>query len=707
MEQQTFTLNIEDNIALLKIDVHGESMNTLKAEFGPQLDTILADLETQSQLSGLVVYSGKADSFIAGADIGMLDSCDTAEDAQKLSQDGHKVFARLAKLPMPVIAAIHGPCLGGGLEVALACDYRVCSLDDKTSLGLPEVQLGLLPGGGGTQRLPKLVGIQKSLEMMLTGKQLRPKQALKSGLVDEVVPNSVLLEVAKKYAGKTKRRPKAKLSMVSQLLEGNPLGRNVLFSQVTKQTLTKTRGNYPAPMEIIACVKAGIDKSTDAAYQEEAKRFAGLVKSSESAALRGLFFASNELKKESLFDGVKPQKINQVAVLGGGLMGAGIAFVSATKAKAQVRIKDISEQGVLGGLNYAYKLLDKKRKRRFISHAQLQQQMNAITGGTNFVGMQNTQIAVEAVFEDLALKQQMVADIETNCNQHTIFASNTSSLPITQIAATAKRPEQVIGLHYFSPVEKMPLAEIIPHSGTSEQTIADTLEFARKQGKTAIVVKDGAGFYVNRILAPYMNEAALLLLEGQSIEHLDNTLLDYGFPVGPMTLLDEVGIDVGSKIAPILEAELGERFKAPDAFAKLIDDQRLGKKNGRGFYLYGKGKKSKAKQVDEKVYAVLGVKPKGDMDAQTLAKRCVYMMLNEAARCLDEGVIRSARDGDLGAIFGIGFPPFLGGPFRAMDAIGIDKLVTELHAMEANYGERFKPCEALVSMAEQGQVYYA
>jgi 3-hydroxyacyl-CoA dehydrogenase/enoyl-CoA hydratase/3-hydroxybutyryl-CoA epimerase len=706
MEQQTFSLSIEQNIALLKMDVAGESMNTLKAEFGPELDAILDDLSQQSQLQGLVVYSGKADSFVAGADIAMLDACETAADAQQLSQQGHKVFARLASLPFPVIAAIHGPCLGGGLELALACDYRVCSDHDKTSLGLPEVQLGLLPGGGGTQRLAKLVGLQKALEMMLTGKQLRAKQALKSGLVDEMVPNSVLLEVAKKYAGKAKRKPKPKLSTISKLLEGNALGRNILFSQVTKQTLSKTRGNYPAPMEIIACVKAGVDKNSEAAYLEEAERFSKLVKSPESAALRGLFFASNELKKESLFEGVEPRKIKQVAVLGGGLMGAGIAFVSATKAKAQVRIKDISEKGVLGGLNYAYKLLDKKRQRRFISHAQLQQQMNDITGGTDFTGMKNSQIVVEAVFEDLALKQQMVADIEANCNQHTIFASNTSSLPIAQIAAKAERPEQVIGLHYFSPVEKMPLAEIIPHAGTNQQTIADTVEFARKQGKTAIVVKDGAGFYVNRILAPYMNEAAILLLEGQSVEHLDKTLLDYGFPVGPMTLLDEVGIDVGAKIAPILEAELGARFKAPQAFSKLIDDKRLGKKNGRGFYLY-QGNKGRAKKVDLQVYSVLGVKPGNPMDAEQLAKRCVYMMLNEAARCLDEGVINSARDGDLGAIFGIGFPPFLGGPFRAMDKIGLANLVAELDEMASLYGERFAPCEALKQMAENKQSYYS
>ncbi|WP_432453479.1 fatty acid oxidation complex subunit alpha FadJ [Agarivorans sp. QJM3NY_29] len=706
MEAANFSLSIEAQLGLLKIDVQGDSMNTLKAEFGPQLDVILAELEGQSQLRALVIYSGKPDSFIAGADISMLDACVTEQAAQALSQAGHQVFARLAGLPFPVIAAIHGPCLGGGLELALACDYRVCSTAEKTNLGLPEVQLGLLPGGGGTQRLPKLIGLQRALEMMLTGKQLRPKQALKSGLVDEIVPQSILLEAAKKYVGKPKRRPKAKLSLLSRLLEGNPLGRQLLFSQVSKQTLNKTRGNYPAPPQIIACVRSSVEQGAERAYQQEAERFASLVMSPESAALRRLFFAANALKKEQLFAGVSPHPVERVAVLGGGLMGAGIAFVSATKAKAQVRIKDVSEKGVTGALNYAYRLLDKKRRRRFISHAQLQKQMSALSGTTDFSGMSNAQMVVEAVFEDLALKQQMVADIEQHCQPKTIFASNTSSLPIAQIAVNAARPAQVIGLHYFSPVEKMPLVEIIPHQGTSEQTIVDTLQFARQQGKTAIVVKDVAGFYVNRILAPYINEAARLLLEGQAVEHIDKTMLDYGFPVGPMSLLDEVGIDVGSKIAPILEAEFGARFKAPEAFAKLIEDKRLGKKNGRGFYLYSKHKRAKAKPVDHAVYKLLGVTPQPAIEASQVSERCVYMMLNEAARCLDEGVIRSARDGDLGAIFGIGFPPFLGGPFRAMDQIGITRLVDQLRAMEANYGERFRPCESLLKMAEQELRYY-
>ncbi|WP_026972780.1 fatty acid oxidation complex subunit alpha FadJ [Aliagarivorans marinus] len=706
MSQSTFELTIEQDIALLKIDVQGESMNALRAEFGPELEVILDELEEKSGLKALILYSGKESSFIAGADISMLDSCTSAEQAKQLSMDGHKVFKRLETMPFPVIAAIHGPCLGGGLELALACDYRVCSDWDKTALGLPEVQLGLLPGGGGTQRLPRVVGLQLALQWMLTGKQLRPKQALKAGLVDDAVPNSVLLDVAKKFADKPKRKAKVKLKGAAKALEGNSLGRNLLFSQVEKQTLAKTRGNYPAPMAIIDCVKASLEKSEAEGFAYEALRFSELVMSDESKALRGLFFGSTELKKEQLFDGVEPRKLSQVGVLGGGLMGAGIAFVSSTKAGLPVAVKDINEQGISAALNYAYKLLDKKRKRRFISHAQLQSEMAKISGGTDYSVLRKADIVIEAVFEDLNLKQQMVADIEQHAMSDTIFASNTSSLPIGQIAAEAARPEQVIGLHYFSPVEKMPLAEIIPHAGTSEQCITDTVELARKQGKTAIVVKDKAGFYVNRILAPYMNEAAKLLLEGQSIEHIDRSLLDYGFPVGPMTLLDEVGIDIGAKIAPILEAELGERFKAPDAFDKLIADKRLGKKTRKGLYSYAKpspfaklsGKK--AKQADKAVYSLLGIKAAEPLDEADIAKRCVYPMLNEALRCLDEGVIRSARDGDLGAIFGIGFPPFLGGPFSAIEQIGTKQLAEEMSEMVEQYGEVFQPCDYLLKLAE-------
>ena len=703
----TFSLVRQENgIAHLIMDVKGDTMNTLKAEFSDEIAEVLKEIREDKAIKGLVLVSGKADSFVAGADVNMLAKCTSAAEATALSRQGQIIFDQLENLSIPVVAAVHGACLGGGLELAMACHAIVCSDSPKTALGLPEVQLGLLPGGGGTQRLPKRVGIQKSLDMMLTGKQLRAKQALKAGLVSDVVPNSVLIVTAEKLALSGKVKPKArKLSLMDKMLEGNGVGRSILFSQATKTVLSKTKGNYPAPLKIIDCIRAGVEQAPSKGYQVEADHFGQLVMSDVSAQLRQLFFATTDMKKEQGVEGVAPAKISNAAVLGGGLMGGGIAFVTATKAKLPVRIKDISHQGISYALKYGYDLLNKKVKRRFMRHSEMQSQLSLITGTTEYTGFNNVDIVVEAVFEDLTLKQNMVADIESHCKESTIFASNTSSLPIGQIAEKALRPENVIGLHYFSPVDKMPLAEIIAHDKTSDQTISTTVAFAKKQGKTPIVVKDKAGFYVNRILAPYMNEAAILLLEGCSIEALDKAMVKFGFPVGPMQLLDEVGIDVGSKIGPILQAELGERFAPPAAFSKLIDDGRLGKKAKKGFYQYNT--KSKKKLVDESVYTLLGLQASNTSVTDAQVERCVYMMLNEAARCLDEEIVRNARDGDIGAIFGIGFPPFLGGPFQYMDKIGAATIVAKLTQWQAEFGERFTPCEALVKMAEQDQKYYS
>ncbi|MCP3130420.1 fatty acid oxidation complex subunit alpha FadJ [Shewanella sp. KJ2020] len=705
--EKTFNLTRrDDGIAILTMDVPGETMNTLKAQFGPEISEILAEFKSDPHIRGLVLISGKKDSFVAGADISMLDACKTAGDAKALSQQGHVVFNELEALKIPVVAAIHGACLGGGLELALACHQRVCSDDGKTMLGVPEVQLGLLPGGGGTQRLPRLVGITTALDMMLTGKQIRPKQALKMGLVNDVVPQTILLQTAVEMALAGKRAPKpVKKSLVNRVLEGTSFGRNIIFDQATKQVEKKTQGNYPAPAKIIDCVRQGIEKGMQKGLEVEASHFAELVVSKESEALRSIFFATTEMKKETGAGGASPRKVKKAVILGGGLMGGGIASVTTTKAKIPVRVKDISEKGLSNALSYAYKLLDKGVKRRHMTPAARDNLMALMTTTTEYKGVKDADIVVEAVFEDLALKHQMVKDIERECGEHTIFASNTSSLPISQIAEAATRPENVIGLHYFSPVEKMPLVEVIAHAKTSPETIATTVAFARKQGKTPIVVQDGAGFYVNRILALYMNEAAQLLLEGQSVEHLDKALVKFGFPVGPITLLDEVGIDVGAKISPILEKELGERFKAPAAFDKLLGDDRKGRKNGKGFYQYGASSK-KAKVVDETVYGVLGIKPSTNKDAKAVAERCVVQMLNEAVRCLDEGIITSPRDGDIGAIFGIGFPPFLGGPFHYIDTLGAANLVRILEGYQSQFGDRFEPCERLKAMAQENKRFF-
>ncbi|OXX74649.1 fatty acid oxidation complex subunit alpha FadJ [Vibrio sp. V03_P4A6T147] len=696
--ERAFHLTIdEQNIAWLAIDVPGEKMNTLQAAFAQEMQEVFATLEAQkTSLKGMVIHSLKPDNFIAGADVRMLNACQSASEAQALAKQGQEMFQTLSDLPFPVVAAIHGPCLGGGLELALACHYRVCSDADITRLGLPEVQLGLLPGSGGTQRLPRLIGLLPSLDLILTGKQLRAKKAKQLGVIDACVAETILLDVAKKYVldNSGKKRHQANTSAKEKLISHTQLGRKLIFDQAAKKTKQKTRGNYPAADAILEVIRHGLDRGLKAGLELEAKRFGDLVMSSESKALRSIFFATTEMKKETGSD-AKPQTVKHIGVLGGGLMGAGISHVSVAKAKVPVRIKDVSNDGVLNALNYNYKLFDKQRKRRILSKAQMQTKMAQLSGGIDFTSYQHIDVVIEAVFEDLTLKQQMVADVEANAKTSTIFATNTSSLPIQKIAAKAARPENVIGLHYFSPVEKMPLVEVIPHQTTSQETIATVVALAKKQGKTPIVVKDCAGFYVNRILAPYMNEAAQILMAGESIEKIDTALLDFGFPVGPITLLDEVGIDVGSKIMPILVQELGPRFQGPDVFDLLLNDNRKGRKSGKGFYTY-KGKK---KEIDKSIYKLLKIKPDAKQSDKEIALRSVLLMLNEAVRCLDEGVIRCARDGDIGAIFGIGFPPFLGGPFRYIDQIGIKKLVEMMNQHAEKYGDKFAPCDGLLTRA--------
>lgn len=701
MDKTAFTLTIDsDNLAWLAIDVPNEKMNTLQAEFADQMKTIFNQLDSKkSQVKGLIVHSLKPDNFIAGADVRMLEACQSSLEAEQLATQGQQMFSRLSALPFTVVAAIHGPCLGGGLELALGCDYRVCSDDNATKLGLPEVQLGLLPGSGGTQRLPRLIGLLNSLDLILTGKLLRAKKAVKLGLADACVPKSILLEAAKDYIAKPKR--KVKIDIKEKLIANTKMGRKVIFEQAAKKTKQKTRGNYPATKAILKVIEYGLENGIEKGFAKEAHEFGQLVMTPESQALRSIFFATTEMKKDFGSD-AKPKTVTNVAVLGGGLMGAGIGYVSATKAKVPVRIKDVSNDGILHAMNYSYQLLSKLVKRRSLTKAQLQQQMQYISGGTDFTGFAHKDMVIEAVFEDLSLKQSMVKDVESNAKKGVIFASNTSSLPISKIAQGAAHPENVIGLHYFSPVDKMPLVEVIPHEGTSDEVIATTVKFARKQGKTPIVVKDKAGFYVNRILAPYMNEAARVLLSGEPIEHIDKALLNFGFPVGPIALLDEVGVDIGAKITPILVEELGERFSAPDVFEILLKDNRKGRKSGKGFYTY-KGKK---KEVDKSVYSLLKLKPESILSEEVVAMRCVLLMLNEAVRALDDGIIASARDGDIGAIFGIGFPPFLGGPFKYIDKVGAKKLVEIMNEYAGKYGSRFAPSDGLLTRAGTGDKFY-
>ena len=491
-------------------------------------------------------------------------------------------------------------------------------------------------------------------------------------------------------------------------LETTSFGRKIIFDKALETVNKKTRGNYPSPAKIIKCVQVGMEEGYEAGLETEAKLFGELVMSEEASQLMNIFFASTDLKKDTFVsDGIKSQPIDRVGVLGGGLMGAGIAFVTADKAGKKVRIKDQNEKGVNHALKYCWEIYRNKIKRKHMTVNDAGQRFAAITGTTSYQGFKRCELVIEAVFESLELKQQMLKDIESVSEGNAIFASNTSSIPITQIAEAAKDPSKVIGLHYFSPVDKMPLLEIVITDKTSEEVIATCVEFGKAQGKTVIVVKDGTGFYTSRILAPFVNEAGHMLAEGVAIDRLDKALKDAGFPVGPITLLDEVGIDVGTKIAPILAESFGDRMLPPKLFSKLEQDNRKGKKNKRGFYKYaGSAKKKGPREVDQSIYTLLGVSPNNNMSGDAIAERCLLQMINEAVLCLQEGILNSPRDGDIGAIFGLGFPPFLGGPFRYVDSQGAASIVKRMNELEKQFGERFKPAQRLVDMAASNKTFY-
>ncbi|MBT8192401.1 MAG: fatty acid oxidation complex subunit alpha FadJ [Acidimicrobiia bacterium] len=726
MDLTHFTFDIDsDGIAIVMMDRAGEAMNTLSPETGEDLALIIDRIEQDDSIRAVVIGSAKQDNWLAGADIRWFASLTDPAEGEAAMRAGQEGFSRLEALHRergkPVVAAIHGACLGGGLEFALACGSRVCSDDEKrTQLGQPEVKLGLLPGAGGTQRLPRLIGIAPALDLILTGRTIRPRKARKLGLVDEVAPKAGLMEAARARAlalidpppvepPSLADRIKAHLNpaaMQRLALETNPVGRRVLFAQAEKAMLKETKGNYPAPVAALECVRIGYEQGVAAGLAAEQTAFGRLVVSPESMALRSIFFATQELKRDPGTTGdAEPRQIETVGVLGGGLMGGGIAAVNTTRAKVRSVIKEVDEAGVARGLDYVQKVLDGQVKRRRMQKADAWLAMKRqVAGTTSYDDLADVELVIEAVFEDLDLKRSVLADTEKATGSDTIFASNTSSIPIAEIANGAARPANVVGMHYFSPVEKMPLLEIIVTPETADWVTATVVAFGKRQGKTVIVVNDGTGFYTTRIIGPYSSEVLYLLEDGATIEEIDKAMVTWGFPVGPVTLSDEVGIDVGAKIGKILEKAFGDRMAAPPAFEALTADDRRGRKNGRGFYTYEDGKKG---DVDETVYNVLGVTPRpGTVSRHDIQQRLSLQMVNEAVRCLEEGILRSPRDGDIGAVMGLGFPPFRGGPFRWVDQVGVDTVVEQLRDLTGTHGDRFSPSQMLVEMAEKGDSFF-
>ena len=702
-----------DGVAVITIDLPGDPVNkvtaALRAEFTEVFERIAAD----PNVKGVVLATGKRDTWLAGADIDEFLTLRSAAEGEALSREGQVLLARLEEMKVPVVAAIHGACLGGGLETALACRYRIASDHPKTVLALPEVQLGLVPGAGGTQRLPKLIGLQRGLDMILTSRNVRAKKAFQMGLVDELVHPAILLEVAIDRARKlaagllaVQHAPKDR-GATGRLLEDNPLGRALVFRKAREGVMAKTHGNYPAPLAALAAVQAGYEKGSAAGYQEEARAFGEMTVSDVSKELVFLFFATTALKKDpgvTHASEIAARPVQALGIIGAGFMGAGIASV-AVQQGTSVRLKDTDTARVGKGIAAVSEILRERLKKKQVTRIQYDDQLSLVGGTTTYAGFGRLDLVIEAVFEDLALKHHVLREAEPLLRPDAIYASNTSTIPIARIAEAAARPNRVLGMHFFSPVHKMPLLEVIVTPATDDDATVAAVAYGKVLGKTVIVVNDSPGFFTTRTLSAYMNEAGRLLDEGATIESVDKALLDFGFPVGPVTLFDEVGIDVGGKVGVVMSEAFGARMAPSESLRRVVESGRTGRKGRAGFYVYDKDGEKGA--VDATVYELF---PHGagrrEIEPAEIQERCVLALVNVAARCLDEGVIRSPRDGDVGAVFGIGFPPFRGGPFRYVDSTGASAIVSQLEQLNGRFPGRFSPAEVLLDNARGQRRFY-
>jgi 3-hydroxyacyl-CoA dehydrogenase/enoyl-CoA hydratase/3-hydroxybutyryl-CoA epimerase len=724
------TLKREDYITIEKnpngvctiwMDQKNEKINKIGPDLIGLFEEVFTELDTDNSIKAFVLSSKKKD-FIAGADIEAFQKVEKPGDWKPIAQKGHEILKKIENSKKPIVAAIHGNALGAGLEIALACQARIASNDKSTKMALPEVKLGLLPGGGGTQRLPRLVGLQASLDMMLTGKNVFAYPALKMGLVHKVVHVSSLQNAAQKLALELTQKPlkhernqldikagfpSLQKALTNIVLEA-PLVNKIVFDQAKKMVDKQAHGNYPAPYKIMECVEIGWNQGVEKGYAAEVEKFEELILSPVSRQLINIFFAMTD-KKKNPYGEDKIKHVHRLGMIGAGFMGAGIAEVSMDD-DMHVLLKDINQDMISSAYKTIYNDYNKKVSKKAMTKIELEEKMALLSGSLNYEDLDNQEIIIEAVFEDLKLKQNILKDVEANAKPNTIFATNTSALPIKAIAANAKNPELVIGMHYFSPVPKMPLLEIIKTDKTADWVIATCFDVGVRQGKTVIVVNDGPGFYTTRILAPLMNEAQLMLDEGGDILQIDKEMNLFGYPVGPITLSDEVGIDVGAHImsGELMQEMLKQRpdFKVSKTLLEISKAGYKGRKNKKGFYKYDENGKKVSGQVDPNIYSFYGGNARKKFDANEIHMRCGMSMVNEAALCLEEGIIENPLDGDIGAIFGLGFPPFRGGPFRYIDTLGAQQVVDILNDLAAKHGARFKPAQILVDYAKSGKKFY-
>ena len=698
---QAFHLEVgEDHLATLTFDLPGKRANIFTRAALAEFEALLEELPRRSDIGCLVLLSPKPGMFIAGADVAEIRDVLDPEEAEAGVRYGHRLFASWEALPFPTVAAVSGTCLGGGTELSLASTHIVVSDRPELRIGLPEVKLGILPAWGGCVRLPRRVGLVAALDIILAGKAISGKRALAIGLADALFPEDGFLHHVREFARRQigRRRPRRRRSLRRWIFDG-PLGRGFVLDQAAKRTAAATGGRYPAPLRALEVVRTGIERGRKAGFDAEALAARELATSEVAKNLLHLFDLMEAAKKDG--DG-PPPVVERPAVLGAGVMGGGIAHLIADRAELPVRLRDLRPEPLATALGHADALFAKQARRGRLTVAERRRGMNRLQPTLHAAGLDGADFVIEAVVENLAVKQEVFRDLSQCLPGSTILATNTSSLAIEKIGADAARRERVVGMHFFNPVDKMPLVEIVAASFTSDHAVRTATAFARRLGKTPVVVRDGPGFLVNRLLAFYSAEAMWLLNEGYRVESIDRALVDWGLPMGPLRLADEVGLDVSAKVGKILHQAFPERLQFPAWVDRIADDpKRLGVKTGRGVYGYRAGRET---EVDPAIYAALGIAPKAEASTPD-AERLLLPMVNEAARCLAEAVVEGPGALDLALVIGIGFPPFRGGLCRWADSLGLESIVRRLERFAAERGPRLEPSTALRQFAAQGAFY--
>jgi 3-hydroxyacyl-CoA dehydrogenase/enoyl-CoA hydratase/3-hydroxybutyryl-CoA epimerase len=703
-----------DKIGWITFDDSERSLNvlteTVMRRFGAALDQTRAAAR-ENRIVALVIWSGKPDSFIAGADIDAIAALDDPAQAEAKIRMGQAVFDDLAALPIPTVAAIRGVCVGGGLELALACTHRVVSDSKKTSLQLPEVTLGILPAWGGTTRLPRLVGLQASLDILLTGRKVDARKAQKMGIADEILPDALFRAKVRDFAvdlGSRRRATGAsrkKRSLSARLLESTGVGRKTILGMAGKKVLASTGGHYPAPLKILDVLDGHATGSVEASLQAEARAAAALVVSPVCKNLIHVYYLREAARKSrGVETEVRAAPVRQLGVLGAGVMGGGIAHIAADNG-VRVYMKDIRHEAVSGGLTHARSRFNKAVERRRLSGREAAQRMELISGGLDFHGLTTADLVVEAVVERMDVKRAVLKETEAHVRRDCILATNTSSLSVDAMAEALERPERFCGMHFFNPVDRMPLVEVVRGKRTSDAAVATVYALALRMGKVPVVVGDGPGFVVNRILGTYLNEAGFLLGEGASIDSVDKAAKAFGMPMGPLRLIDEIGIDVSRHAGASLHDALGDRLRPAPVLLALGNTKRLGRKGGAGFYVYANGEE---KGVDETVYAELGsvVPQAGNVTEKEIVDRLVLAMVNEASRVLEERIVSGSGALDLAMIMGTGFPPFRGGLLRYADALGAREILMRLTQLQRAHGERFAASGLITQLAASDRRFY-